>query len=41
MPQVAQAERDGWPDEYTGDGMEATRGFLGATSSELLAEALR
>ena len=28
MPQVEEAERDGWPDEYTGAGMEATRGFF-------------
>jgi hypothetical protein len=28
MPQVGEAERDGWPNEYTGGGMEATRAFL-------------
>ena len=28
MPQVGEAERDGWPEEYTGEGMEATREFL-------------
>ena len=30
MPQVAVAERDGWPDGYTEAGVEATRGFSGA-----------
>jgi len=30
MPQVEEAERDGWPDGYTGEGMAATRGFLGS-----------
>jgi len=29
MPQVVEAERDGWPEEYTGEGMEATRAFVG------------
>jgi len=28
MPQVGAAERDGWPDGYTGEGMAATRGFF-------------
>ena len=28
MPQVGEAERAGWPEEYTGGGMKATRGFL-------------
>jgi hypothetical protein len=28
MPQVGEAERDGWPGEYTARGVEATRGFL-------------
>jgi hypothetical protein len=31
MPQVGEAERDGWPDGYTGQGMEATRGFSSVT----------
>lgn len=30
MPQVDEAERDGWPDGYTGEGMAATRGFFGS-----------
>ena len=29
LPQVGVAERDGWPDEYTGRGMDATREFFG------------
>ena len=28
MPQVGDAERNGWPGEYTEAGIEATRGFL-------------
>ena len=30
MPQVMEAEREGWPDRYTGEGMEATSGFFEA-----------
>jgi len=30
MPQEVEAERDGWPDRYTGEGMEATREFFGS-----------
>ena len=29
MPQVMEAERDGWPKGYTEAGVEATRGFFG------------
>ena len=29
MPQLVDAERNGWPGEYTGRGMEATRRFFG------------
>lgn len=29
MPQVGEAERVGWPDGYTGWGMEATRALVG------------
>jgi len=29
MPQVVEAERDGWPEGYTGAGVEATRAFFG------------
>jgi hypothetical protein len=39
MPQVGEAERDGWPDGYTGGGVEATRGFVGRHHG--LAAALR
>jgi len=28
MPQVGEAERDGWPGEYTAAGIEATKGFF-------------
>lgn len=28
MPQLIEAERVGWPDEYTGEGMAVTRGFF-------------
>jgi hypothetical protein len=28
MPQVGEAERDGWPDRYTEEGIEATRKFF-------------
>lgn len=28
MPQLVEAERAGWPDGYTGEGMAATRGFF-------------
>ena len=28
MPQVGEAERDGWPEEYTAGGVEATRGLV-------------
>jgi hypothetical protein len=28
MPQVGEAERDGWPKGYTERGVEATREFL-------------
>jgi hypothetical protein len=31
MPQIETAERDGWPGEYTGQGMEATRALLQVT----------
>jgi len=31
MPQIGGAERDGWPDGYTGEGMAATRGFFAPT----------
>jgi hypothetical protein len=31
MPQVENAEQDGWPKEYTAGGVEATRGFLQVT----------
>jgi hypothetical protein len=34
MPQVREAERDGWPDTYTGEGMAATREFFGLTGSD-------
>ena len=32
MPQVRVAERDGWPEEYTGAGVEATRGFFDSSA---------
>ena len=28
LPQVGEAERDGWLEEYAGQGMDATRGFF-------------
>jgi hypothetical protein len=28
MPQVAEAERNGWPDGYTQAGIEATKAFF-------------
>jgi hypothetical protein len=28
MPQVGEAETDGWPDGYTGEGMEAMEPFV-------------
>ncbi len=30
IPQVGEAERSGWPGEYTEAGVEATKGFFGA-----------
>ena len=33
MPQVAVAERDGWPGGYTDRGVEETRGFIEPVSS--------
>jgi hypothetical protein len=30
MPQIVDAERNRWPEEYTGEGMEATRRFFGS-----------
>ncbi len=33
MPQVGEAERDGWPGEYTAAGIEATRGYFGAVDN--------
>jgi hypothetical protein len=33
MPQLGEAERDGWPDEYTGAGVEATRAFFGSVGA--------
>jgi hypothetical protein len=35
MPQVGEAERDGWPDRYTGEGVEATRAFFGVDADSL------
>ena len=29
LPQVVEAEADGWQEEYTGAGMEPTRAFVG------------
>jgi len=34
MPQIAQAERDGWPEDYTGEGMASTRAFFGLTGGD-------
>jgi hypothetical protein len=33
MPQVGEAERDGWPVGYTERGVEATRGFVEVAGS--------
>jgi hypothetical protein len=41
MPQVGEAERNGWPDGYAGEGVEATRGFFDLTPSVELVEALQ
>jgi hypothetical protein len=37
MPQLGEAERDGWPDGYTEAGVEAARGFFGRTANRWLA----
>jgi hypothetical protein len=34
MPQVTAAERFGWPDEYTGEGMATTREFIGPVGNQ-------